>query len=74
MKRFGFDAGLETFNCWLDMLAKEKLRKEAQKLFDKMSGQYTLDIKTYTVLLVGCCKVKNLVEACQVWNEMLDRG
>ncbi|XP_078159556.1 uncharacterized protein LOC144555187 [Carex rostrata] len=74
MKRFGFDAGLETFNCLLDMLAGEKLGKEAHKLFDKMSGQYTPDIRTYTALLAGWCKVKNLVEACRVWNEMLDRG
>lgn len=74
MKRFDFDVGLETFNCLLDMLAKEKLGKEAHKLFDKMSGQYTPDIRTYTALLAGWCKVKNLVDACRVWNEMLDRG
>ncbi|KAJ3687678.1 hypothetical protein LUZ61_016842 [Rhynchospora tenuis] len=74
MKRFGFDAGLETFNWLLGKLAEEKLGKEAQKLFDKMSGQYTPNLKTYTLLLAGWCKVKNLVEAGRVWNEMVDHG
>jgi pentatricopeptide repeat protein len=74
MKRFGFTVNLETFNCFLDILAKEKLAKEAQKLFDKMSDQYTPDIATYTALIAGWCKVKNLVEAGRVWNEMVDHG
>ncbi|KAJ4772775.1 Pentatricopeptide repeat-containing protein [Rhynchospora pubera] len=74
MKRFGFDAGLGTFNCLLGKLVNEKLGKEAQKLFDKMSGQYTPNLKTYTLLLAGWCKVKNLVEAGRVWNEMVDHG
>ncbi|XP_072998091.1 uncharacterized protein [Typha latifolia] len=74
MKRYNFDAGLETFNCLIEALAKAKLGKEAQKLFDKMRDQYSPDLRTYTVLLLGWCKLKNLVEAGRVWNEMMDEG
>ncbi|KAG0496464.1 hypothetical protein HPP92_001155 [Vanilla planifolia] len=74
MKLYDFQAGLETFNCLIDALAKAKLGKEAQELFDRMKGQFHPDLRTYTVLLYGFCKIKNLAEAGRVWNDMLDSG
>ncbi|KAK8919233.1 Pentatricopeptide repeat-containing protein [Platanthera zijinensis] len=71
---YDFNPGLDTFNCLIDTLSKAKLAKEAQKLFDKMQDQYHPDLRTYTSLLYGFCKVKDLVEAGRVWNEILDRG
>lgn len=74
MKRYNFEAGLDTFNCLIEALAKAKLGKEAQALFEKMKDQYPPDLRTYTVLLLGWCKLKNLVEAGRVWNLMLEDG
>ncbi|KAK1277890.1 Pentatricopeptide repeat-containing protein [Acorus gramineus] len=74
MKRYDFDAGIETFNYLLDCIAQEKLAKEAQEVFVRMREQFPPDLRTYTVLLSGWCKVKNLVEAGWVWNEMVERG
>ncbi|KAJ3676432.1 hypothetical protein LUZ60_003844 [Juncus effusus] len=74
MNRFGFDVNLENFNCLLNHLAEKKLTKEAQNLFDKMSDQYKPSLETYKILLYGWCKVKNLVKAGRVWNEMFEMG
>ncbi|XP_074582289.1 pentatricopeptide repeat-containing protein At3g62470, mitochondrial-like [Curcuma longa] len=74
MKRFNFKAGLEAFNCLMEALAKAKLGKEAQALFDRMKDNYPPDLRTYTFLLLGWCNLKNLVEAGRVWNEMLGMG
>ncbi|PKA55190.1 Pentatricopeptide repeat-containing protein [Apostasia shenzhenica] len=74
MKKYDLRSGLESFNCLLDSLAKAKLGKEAQQLFDKMKDQYKPDLRTYTVLLFGFCKTRNLLEAGRLWNEMLDSG
>ncbi|KAM0947597.1 putative tetratricopeptide-like helical domain superfamily [Dioscorea sansibarensis] len=74
MKKFSFKADSETFNCLIDSLAKAKLGKEANALFAKMKDQYPPNLRTYTVLLFGWCKLKNLVEAARIWNEMIDNG
>ncbi|XP_058083023.1 pentatricopeptide repeat-containing protein At3g62470, mitochondrial-like [Magnolia sinica] len=74
MKRYDFKAGVETLNSLLDALARVKLGKEAQALFEKLKDQFSPDLRTYSILLAGWCKVKNLMEAGKVWNEMIDKG
>lgn len=74
MKKYGFKPGAETINCLLDALAREKLAKEAQALYDKLKSRFAANMKTYTVLLSGWCRVKNLMEAGKIWNEMTDQG
>ncbi|KAJ8620262.1 hypothetical protein MRB53_028791 [Persea americana] len=74
MKRYDFKAGIDTFNCLLDGLARAKLGKEAQTLFEKMKDRFPPDLRTYSILLAGWCKVKNLLEAGKVWNEIVDKG
>ncbi|KAF8387741.1 hypothetical protein HHK36_026395 [Tetracentron sinense] len=74
MKRHNFKAGVDTFNCLLDSLGRAKLGKEAQALFEKLKDRFRPDLRTYSVLLAGWCKVKNLMEAGKVWNEMIDNG
>ncbi|CAA6658282.1 unnamed protein product [Spirodela intermedia] len=74
MEKHNFEAGLDTFNCLLGALAKAKLGREAHDLFDRMRGHYRPDLKTYTMLLAGWCKLKNLSEAARIWNEMIDEG
>lgn len=74
IQKHDFHAGLDTFNCLMDSLSKAKLAKEAHQLFDEMKDQYPPDLRTYTVLLHGFCKIRNLIEAGRVWNEILDSG
>ncbi|GMQ01681.1 hypothetical protein CsSME_00048237 [Camellia sinensis var. sinensis] len=61
MKKYKFKVGVDTIDCLLESLRRAKLGKEAQLL-------------TYTVLLNGWCRVKNLMEEGKVWNDMIDKG
>lgn len=74
MKKYNFKAGVDTMNCLLDTLGRAKLGKEAQALFEKLQDKFNPNLRTYTVLLNGWCRVKNLMEAGRVWNEMIDKG
>ncbi|KDP28249.1 hypothetical protein JCGZ_14020 [Jatropha curcas] len=74
MKKHKYKVGVETINSLLDSLGRSKLGKEAEVLFGKLIGRFTPNLKTYTVLLNGWCKVKNLMEAGRIWNEMIDKG
>jgi pentatricopeptide repeat protein len=74
MKKYQFKVGVDTINCLLDTLGRAKLGKEAQALFKKLKDRFTHNLQTYTVLLNGWCRVKNLMEAGWVWNEMIDKG
>ncbi|EXB53232.1 hypothetical protein L484_007175 [Morus notabilis] len=74
MKKYKFKVGVDTFNFLLDTLGKARLGKEAQVLFEKLKGGFTPNLQTYTVLLNGWCRVKNLMEAGRLWNEMIDAG
>ncbi|KAM7275983.1 hypothetical protein ACFE04_017849 [Oxalis oulophora] len=74
MKKHKFKIGAETINCLLDELGKAKLGKEGHTLFEKLKDRFTPNLRTYTVLLNGWCRVKNLMEAGKIWNEMIDKG
>lgn len=74
MKKHKFIIGVETINTLLDSLGRDKLGKEAQTLFEKLKSRFTPNLRTYTVLLNGWCRVKNLMEAGKIWNEMIDQG
>ncbi|KAL3827772.1 hypothetical protein ACJIZ3_016574 [Penstemon smallii] len=74
MKKYKYKVDLETINCLLDALGREKLGKEAQNLFEKLEHKFTPDLRTYTILLNGWCKIKNLMEAGRTWNTMIDNG
>ncbi|KAI4319378.1 hypothetical protein MLD38_032981 [Melastoma candidum] len=74
MKRYKFKIGVETINTLLDALGQAKLGKESQAIFQRLEDRFTPNIRTYTVLLNGWCRLKNLMEAGRVWNEMIDHG
>ncbi|RYQ83426.1 hypothetical protein Ahy_B10g102109 [Arachis hypogaea] len=74
MKKYKFRVDADAINFLLDSLGRAKLGKEAQAVFEKLKGRFTHDLQTYTVLLNGWCRVKNLLEAGRVWNEMIDKG
>ncbi|KAK2970285.1 hypothetical protein RJ640_021747 [Escallonia rubra] len=74
MKKYKYKVGVDNINYLLDSLGKAKLGKEAQILFERLKERFSPNLRTYTVLLNGWCRVKNLMEAGRVWNEMIDMG
>lgn len=74
MKKYKYKVGAETINCMLDSLGRAKLGKEAQAVFEKLRGRFTPNLQTYTVLLNGWCRVRNLMEVGKIWNQMIDEG
>lgn len=74
MKKHKYKVGVETINCLLDSLGRAKLGKEAQAVFEKLRGRFTPNLRTYTVLLNGWCRVRNLMEVGKIWNQMIDEG
>ncbi|KAL5581138.1 hypothetical protein UlMin_013580 [Ulmus minor] len=74
MKKYKFKVGVNTINCLLDTLGRAKLGKEAQALFEKLKGRFTPNLQTHTILLNGCCRQRNLMEAGRLWNETIDLG
>ncbi|XWS28140.1 hypothetical protein CRYUN_Cryun25bG0040000 [Craigia yunnanensis] len=74
MKKYKYKVGVDTINCLLESLGRVKLAKEAQALFEKLRDRFTPNLSSYTILLNGGCRVRNLMEAGRVWNEMIDRG
>lgn len=74
MKKYKFKVGVDTINFLLDSLGKAKLGKEAEALFEKLKNRFTPNLTTYVILLNGWCRVKNLMEAGRVWNDMVDKG
>ncbi|XP_027364848.1 pentatricopeptide repeat-containing protein At3g62470, mitochondrial-like [Abrus precatorius] len=74
MKKYKFKVDADAINFLLDSLGAAKLGKEAQAVFEKLKDRFTKNLQTYTILLNGWCRVKNLLEAGRVWNEMVDKG
>lgn len=66
MKKFSSKVDVETFNYLIGLLARVKLGKEVSSLFAKMKDQYLLNLQTYTMLLFGYCKMKNVFEAVRI--------
>ncbi|KAK7245542.1 hypothetical protein RIF29_40388 [Crotalaria pallida] len=74
MKKYKFTVDVDAVNFLLGSLGEAKLGKEAQVVFDKLRDRFAHNVQTYTILLNGWCKVRNLLEAGRVWNEMVDKG
>ncbi|KAF1895181.1 hypothetical protein Lal_00022680 [Lupinus albus] len=74
MKKYKFRVEVDAVNFLLGSLGEAKLGKEAQVVFDKLRGRFKHNLQTYTILLNGWCRVRNLLEAGRVWNEMVDEG
>ncbi|KAK7396266.1 hypothetical protein VNO78_17144 [Psophocarpus tetragonolobus] len=74
MKKHEFKVGVDVINFSLDSLGTAKLGKEGQAVFQKLKDRFTPNLRTYTILLSGWCRIRNLLEAGRAWNEMVDRG
>ncbi|KAK2965250.1 hypothetical protein RJ640_020005, partial [Escallonia rubra] len=69
-----FEISMKAFTAAKERKKAAKLGKEAQILFERLKERFSPNLQTYTVLLNGWCRVKNLMEAGRVWNEMIDMG
>ncbi|XP_058103047.1 pentatricopeptide repeat-containing protein At2g13420, mitochondrial-like [Magnolia sinica] len=62
------------FNFLLDTLCKYGYVKIATEIFNKRRSEFIPDVKTYTVLIYGWCKINRFPMAEKFFREMIDRG
>uniref|UniRef100_A0A803M7J6 Pentatricopeptide repeat-containing protein n=1 Tax=Chenopodium quinoa TaxID=63459 RepID=A0A803M7J6_CHEQI len=78
MKNYGFKAGVETINCMLDALAREKMSEESHgswKDWNEMIDQgLKPDLITHNVMLDGLLKVNKKSDAIKLFEVMKAKG
>ncbi|KAL5221529.1 hypothetical protein ABZP36_026242 [Zizania latifolia] len=76
MSSFGLKTDLSDYNWLIDILSKSKQVKKAHAIFKEMKrkGRFIPDLKTYTVLMEGWGREKDLLMLKAVYQEMLDSG
>lgn len=74
MPKFGCKPDEHVFGCLLDALCKNGSVKEAALLFEDMRVQFPPNLKHFTSLLYGWCKVGKLIEAKFVLVQMRKDG
>ncbi|XP_078439029.1 tetratricopeptide repeat (TPR)-like superfamily protein [Wolffia australiana] len=74
MRDFGLTADVSDFNSFLDTLSKSKNVKTAQEIFSDLKHRFSIDLKTYTILLEGWGSVLNLKKMTEVYKEMINDG
>ncbi|KAJ8642590.1 hypothetical protein MRB53_004338 [Persea americana] len=65
---------LGDFNFLLDTLCKYGYAKVATEIFNKRRFGFIPDVKTYTILIYGWCKMNKVEMGERFFREMVDRG
>lgn len=74
MPKYGCEPDEYVFGCLLDALCKNGNVKEAASLFEDMRVRFKPDIRHFTLLLYGWCKLGKLMEAKFVLVQMREAG
>ncbi|CAL9750465.1 unnamed protein product [Musa acuminata subsp. burmannicoides] len=74
MPNYGCEADEHVFGCLLDALCKNGSAKEAASLFQDLKEKYPPNLKHFTSLLYGWCKLGKLMEAKFVLVQMKNAG
>ncbi|XP_074577329.1 putative pentatricopeptide repeat-containing protein At5g65820 [Curcuma longa] len=74
MPKYGCEPDEHVFGCLLDALCKNGSVKEAASLFQDMKERFPPNLKHFTSLLYGWCKLGKLMEAKFVLVQMKDAG
>lgn len=74
MPEYGCEPDEHVFGCLLDALSKNGSVKEAALLFEDMRVRFPPNLKYFTSLLYGWCKVGKLIEAKYVLVQMRNAG
>ncbi|MED6118880.1 hypothetical protein PIB30_006669 [Stylosanthes scabra] len=64
----------EEFCLLLDTLCKYGYAKVAVEIFNKNLHRFKPDVKIYTVLIYGWCKLGRIRKARELFSEMVDKG
>lgn len=65
---------LPDFSFLLDTLCKYGYVKIATELFNKRKLEFEPDVKTYTIVIYGWCKINRVDKGERFLQEMIDRG
>ncbi|VYS71535.1 unnamed protein product [Arabidopsis thaliana] len=74
MPKFGFEPDEYVFGCLLDALCKHGSVKDAAKLFEDMRMRFPVNLRYFTSLLYGWCRVGKMMEAKYVLVQMNEAG
>eukprot|EP01018_Ginkgo_biloba_P037287 Gb_00455 [translate_table: standard] len=68
------NVNVDDFNFILDALSRARLSSEGYIIFKKLKPTFPSNPKTYSIVLLGLCRVNNVTQAMKVWNEMVEQG
>ncbi|KAL2462721.1 Pentatricopeptide repeat-containing protein [Forsythia ovata] len=74
MADFGIRPCVDDLDQLLYILCKKKHVKHAQDVFDRVKGDFTLTLKTYSILIRGWGEIGESSNAQRLFDEMLERG
>nr|GLL47649.1 putative pentatricopeptide repeat-containing protein At1g26500 [Ipomoea trifida] len=74
MNGFGYEYSVETLNKVVEALCRDKLVEEAKHVVMKLKDSINPSVVTYRYLIYGFCDVGDTIEACKIWNLMIDAG
>lgn len=74
MIHHGVNVDVGVLNFVLDSLRRARLGNEGNKIFRQVKRMISPNVTTYGLVLSGLCKVNNLAQAMEVWNEMVALG
>uniref|UniRef100_A0A7N0SVZ0 Pentatricopeptide repeat-containing protein n=1 Tax=Kalanchoe fedtschenkoi TaxID=63787 RepID=A0A7N0SVZ0_KALFE len=73
-KSHGVEYSVLILNKVLDTLCHAKLVDEAKFIVFKLGDFIQPDVHTFRSLIEGFCNAGDIIEACKLWNLMVDRG
>ncbi|KAJ0982009.1 hypothetical protein J5N97_010264 [Dioscorea zingiberensis] len=65
---------IETLNLVVESLSDRKLVREAKDLVSKLRTSIPPDGDTYGLLIIGFCRIGDLVTASKLWNRAVEQG
>ncbi|KAK2644416.1 hypothetical protein Ddye_019611 [Dipteronia dyeriana] len=71
MEKLKGSLDVETYNVLLVGLFKDEKIEDAARVFDYMKGLDLVSSKSFTVMIIGLCRVKELRKAMKIHDEML---
>lgn len=74
MNSHGFEYSVLVLNKVVETLCRERLVDEAKFVVFKLEDFIKPDVITYRFLIEGFCNAGDLIEACKLWNLMVDQG
>ncbi|KAK7826588.1 pentatricopeptide repeat-containing protein [Quercus suber] len=74
MERLNVSLDIATYNVLLNRLFRARRIEEAIRVFDQIRGKNLVSSESFTIVIRGLCRVKELRKAMKFHDEMLNMG